>query len=771
MIAFATAIFISAFLIFQVQPLLGKYILPWFGGTPAVWTTCMLFFQVLLLGGYAYAHLSIKKFKPRTQFIVHACLLGLSLVFLPIEPRAFWKPQGGEAPAFHILLLLCATVGLPYIALSATGPLLQAWFGRAYPQKSPYALYALSNIGSLLGLLSFPFVFEPIWGRHDGAVGWSVGFAVFALLCAGCAWMAYKSGARDDAEKPLPQLPPRPVHRVFWIALPAVASTLLLAVTNQMCIDVASIPFLWVIPLCVYLLSFIITFAGKFWYRRWVCIFGLVATLLFVPTTLTKGAEANMAEQIGDVAGWFMANKNAGLDFGLALNQSLGGSHQWIGGEPSITHAVSPIGWQIGVWTALLFFSCMVLHGEVYRLKPGVSRLTSFYLAISIGGALGGVFVGLIAPAVFRMYLELHIALVAMPVLILLCLWLDKTHWMHATPLQITRWWTQFRGRKFIDDDAPVWARIRYFHLVFVPMISAIVVLGGEMHRHTQHYMGIDVPEGGGAPSESDVIYAGRNFYGVLRVREYIDRHNGPETSLTHGVILHGMQFKDAAKRRWHTTYYASNSGIGIALRCFPRRQQRVGMVGLGAGTITSYGKPGDYYRIYEINAEVVKLAKSYFTYLGDCEAKYEIVLGDARVMMEHEAERKEFQDLDVLALDAFSSDAIPVHLLTREAFELYFKHLAPDGVLAVHISNRHLDLKPVVYGLAREFKYKTSYISNPSNDYFGVSGSHWVLVTRNEELLANEELREAEEFPEVKLDGVRLWTDDFSNLLQVMTK
>lgn len=752
MIAFASAIFISAFLIFQVQPLLGKYILPWFGGTPAVWTTCMLFFQALLLGGYAYAHLSIRKFSPRSQFIVHACLLGLSLVFLPIEPNAALRPHGDEAPAWHILMLLAATVGLPYLALSATGPLLQAWFSRAYVGRSPYALYALSNIGSLLGLLSFPFLFEPMWGRREQAVGWSIAFVVFGVLCAFCAWMAWKratpasiisSQPQSASEDTVPSL----LTKALWVALPALASTLLLATTNQICVDVASIPFLWVLPLCLYLISFIITF-GKttiwrwiyFGYWRWLYIAGLVLTLALVPAVLAAGPDASLKSQVGNAAGWLLGSENTGMEFGRWVDSLFGG--------------VSSIVWQVGVWAALLFFACMVLHGELYQLKPAPRRLTSFYLAISAGGAMGGLFVAVIAPMIFNMYLEVHVALVATGVLVIACLWLDKNHWMHLTPAGLLR----LLKRGGNGGDEPVWMRIRYGHLLFMPLISAVVVLGGELHRQTEKYM-------------DNVLHAGRNFYGVLRVKEWGDGRYA-QITLTHGVIMHGMQFAAPDLRRRPTTYYGEESGVGLALRYFPRKHgQRVGLVGLGAGTLAVYGKPRDYYRFYEINPEVLKLARRYFTYLRDCEARYDVIMGDARLQMEHEAERKNFQRFDVLALDAFSSDAIPVHLLTKEAFDVYFKHLAEDGVLAVHISNRHLDLKPVVFGLAREFKAHAVSINNYSGSD-GVSASNWVLVTRNENFVDLQPIKDATaDTSDVNPDAIRLWTDDFSNLLQVMTK
>ncbi|MCC6573779.1 MAG: fused MFS/spermidine synthase [Planctomycetes bacterium] len=680
MIAFAAAIFVSAFLIFQVQPLLGKYILPWFGGTPAVWTTCMLFFQVLLLAGYAYAHLSIRFFKPRVQFVVHALLLAGSLAFLPIIPREAFKPQGGEIPALQILMLLGATVGLPYIALSATGPLLQAWFSRAYPQKSPYALYALSNIGSLLGLLSFPFVFEPLWGRSDNAFGWSIGFGVFAVLCAGCALLALRRRrAEPSVGDPdlLPETPPR-IVRALWIALPAVASALLLAITNQLCTDVASIPFLWVLPLSAYLLSFIIAFSGAWDVLRWPCLVISGILLAAVVMALLSGG-------------------------------------------------VMPIDTQIQVWTSAVLICCLVCHGELYRFKPDPRLLTGYYLRIALGGALGGVFVGLVAPLIFNMYLELHLSLAAFAALIVLCLWLDKSHWMHEG----------------------VAAKL------FLPLVIGLLTLMLALYKHTELYW-------------FQTVHGSRNFFGAVRVQKIGE---GTEANLTlfHGVITHGTQYADAERRRWPTTYFSQKSGAGLAILNFRREQaQRIGMVGLGAGTLAAYGRAGDVYRIYEINRDIVNIAKTQFSFLSDSPAQIEIVVGDARISMERELARGEPQKFDILALDAFSGDAVPVHLLTKEAFAVYFKHLADDGVLAVHISSLYFDLAPVVTGLAREFNASAQQVTNDGEKSLGISRSVWVLVSRNKDFLASPVIAGRAK-PIDDVEGLRLWTDDYSNLLQVI--
>jgi hypothetical protein len=373
--AFALTIFAGAFLLFQVQPLIGKYILPWFGGSPGVWTTCMLFFQVLLLGGYAYAHTLSRRLKPRTQAIVHLALLAAALLTLPITPGDHWKPQASGNPTWHILALLAVSLGLPYLVLAATGPLMQEWFRRLTPGTSPYRLYALSNVGSLLALVSYPFYFETQFTRKAQAQFWSWGLLFYALCCAFCAYRVWRQApvkALSETETSADIAPPSPGRRGLWLCLPACASILLLAVTNKMCQDVAVIPFLWVLPLGLYLLSFIICFDSPRWYSRFYYTLALVGAMAAVCVALYVGTDM-------------------------------------------------PIVQQVVIYSITLFVGCMICHGELYQLKPHPKHLTSFYLMIAAGGAVGGLFVALIAPVLFSNFYEMHLSL-ALIVLLLLAI-------------------------------------------------------------------------------------------------------------------------------------------------------------------------------------------------------------------------------------------------------------------------------------------------------------------------------------------------------------
>jgi len=686
LLGYAVAIAFGAFLLFQVQPLIGKYILPWFGGGPAVWTTCMLFFQMLLLAGYAYAHLLHRWLAPRMQAAVHVVVLGAAMLALPIVPNTAWKPTGGGDPTFRILALLAATVGLPYLVLATTSPLLQAWFTRAQPGRSPYRLYALSNAGSLLALVSYPFVVEPWLRLRAQALVWSMVFAVFALVCGWCAVRVWRMGsASDDSRQDGGDADaagrPGVAARILWIALPACGSLLLLAVTNQMCSDVAIVPFLWVLPLTLYLLTFILCFHSERWYVRpffWglltVCVAGMIALLV-------RGVYASIALQVCGFSGG-------------------------------------------------LFVCCMVCHGELVRLKPHPRHLTAFYLSCSAGGALGGVFVGLVAPNVFHAYLELHIGL-----------WL-------CCALAMVAFWVERRPHRRWSRSWAAMAWLPAFVLVMAVLTGALcwdvqVKLRGSLSLS-------------------------RNFYGTLRVARYSgDTEAGDHYSLQHGRILHGSQFISPARRREPTTYFGPQSGIGLALR-LRRRQSplRVGVVGLGTGTIAAYGEAGDHYTFYEINPQVKHLATSRFTYLTDSEADCDVALGDARISLE----RQKPQHFDVLALDAFTSDAIPIHLLTREAFAAYSRHLKPDAIVAVHISNRFLDLEPVVAALAEEFGFDTAIIESESDVEQEIDAATWVLLTADQNFLDDEQVvaatRDDEDGPPV---SPLLWTDDYSSLAEIL--
>ncbi len=698
MILYAFTIFTSAFLLFQVQPLIGKWILPWFGGTPAVWTTCMLFFQVLLFAGYAYAHV-LQKLTWRRQALVHGLLLGATLLVLPIIPGAGWKPEGAEDPVLRILLILGGAVGLPYFCLSATSPLLQAWFGRACPGRKPYALYALSNAGSLLALVSYPFVFEPVFRLRVQAVSWSWGYAGFAVLCGVCVWVAAKSRT-DTGFAPVPAAAEaaagpetRPAGMaggrrvVFWFCFPAVSSIMLLAFTNQMCMDIATIPFLWILPLGVYLLSYILTFSGERFYRRPFHLSYMAVGMLFVVALLSKDNSLNL-------------------------------------------------GLLVLYYTAALFFCCMVCHGELYRLRPEPARLTAFYLTSSGGSALGGILAGVAAPLLFPMYLELHAGLLLCGALALACLFTDP-----ACRL--------YRGR-------PRW--------VAALLIAALLGLGVGLSRQVSDFLGGN-------------LAVRRNFFGVLRVYFCdVEGEDGRERQirLCHGTTDHGMQFRDETKRQLPVSYYAPSSGIGLAVQHCPQQgPRRIGVVGLGAGTIAAWGRPGaqDVIRFYEINEQVRQLANEYFTYLKDSHAIVEIKMGDARLSLEEESRDGMNQRFDILALDAFSSDAIPVHLLTREAFVVYLRHLKPDGILAVHITNHHLNLNPVIAALADQFHLAAIGVSTDKDSDPGAYLSEWVLLTNNRVFLANPEVAAASEPLDVKPASRVLWTDDYSNLFRVLKK
>jgi len=718
MFAFGLTIFSGAFLLFLVQPLIGKFILPWFGGSPAVWTTCLLFFQVVLLGGYAYAHLSIRRLAPRQQVVLHLALLAMALLLLPITPGDQWKPPDGESPMWRIMLLLSACLGLPYLVLSATGPLMQAWFSEAHPGVSPYRLYSLSNVGSLLALAAYPFLVEPNFARHAQARWWSIGLGGFALLAAWCGailWMRGGSTATARSDSPLGQTDanagehPSPTEststgRWLWFAMPACGSVLLMAVTNKICQDIAVIPFLWVLPLSLYLLSFVVSFDGPQWYWR---------------------------------------------PFWLPMLTLAMGSVLWITVGPSIyvpaTAVLAPIRWllqqaeslsmfkTIGIYLGTLFIGCMVCHGELYRLRPAPRKLTGYYLAIAAGGACGGVFVAVLAPLVFKDYFELHAGLFVVGVLAAVVLFVDA-----KSPLS--------HGRR-------AWA--------WVAVILALLGLGTGLYRDA-------------AASVRDAVEVSRSFYGVLKVKEdNADDPDAHEFTLQHGGTTHGLQFVSPDKRGIPTTYYTRTSGIGRTLEHFPRQtNRRIGVVGLGTGTLAAWGKPGDTFRIYEINDEVHRLARSRFSFLGDSAATIQVVSGDARLSMEREPDQR----FDILALDAFTSDAIPVHLLTLEAFEIYRRHMLPDGVIAVHISNRYLDLGPIVMRTADHLGFGAAQISDKASDRDDEEGeggdayaSDWVLLTKNKEFLNLDAIAESTCAPAYYSPKIKMWTDEESNLFRIL--
>lgn len=675
---FAVTILLSSFLIFQVQPLISKYILPWFGGTPGVWTTCMLFFQVVLFAGYAYAHLSLKWLGLRGQCALHLGLMGLALAVLPITPGDGWRPDATGNPVLQILLLLCGTVGAPYFVLSSTGPLVQAWFSRAESGTSPYRLYALSNVGSVLGLVTYPFLVEPALTTETQGSLWSWGFAAYVLCAALCIrriWNAPANGTSAAAAESAPPVaaPPSTGDRWLWFALAACASVMLLATTNQVCLDVAVIPFLWVLPLTLYLVSFILCFDHERWYPRRTYAIALVVSM-------------------------------SGLCWMLYYGTKM------------------PIVSQVVVHFTALFVCCMVCHGELVRLKPAAEHLTAFYLLTSAGGAAGGLFVGLAAPLLFQRFVELHWGMAACCLVTLIVFFRDQ------------------RGALY--GGRPRWA--------WVCLVLAFLGLCRVLRSHAGEVL-------------ANELAVTRNFYGVIRVADQ-EENGEPTRIMIHGRILHGRQFLDPAKRAIPTAYYGEESGAGRLLRSpSPPGGRRVGLVGLGVGTLAAYGRAGDVYRFYEINPEVIRLAREHFTFLADSPATIELAPGDARLSLEREPPQR----FDVLVLDAFSSDAIPAHLLTREAFEIYLRHLQPEGILAIHISNRHFNLRPVVEAAAAHFRCETRLVAPPADPAKLQRASKWMLVARDARQFA--ELNLPPSRPDAKSPRIRLWTDNYNNVVQLL--
>ncbi len=665
MLRFAVTVVLSAFLLFLVQPLVGKVVLPWFGGAPAVWTTCLLFFQLVLLGGYAWSHLVVRRLEGAWQRRAHVLLLACAVLALaittlswntPLVPSSTLRPQGSDAPTLRLLMLLGLSVGLPYFALSSTGPLLQAWVSQKVPAATAMRLYAVSNIGSLVGLLAFPVVFEPFWPLRSLAWAWAAGFTLFAVLCASLAWGA-PVVPRDPAKES--KLEASKVAR--WIVLAALPSALLLAMTNHLTQDVAPIPFLWVLPLVIYLASFVITFDSDRWYGR----------------------------------GWALtALGSMGLFMGGLLLFPI---------EPSALVAL------LG-YLGFLAMGCIVGHGELVRLRPQSEHLTAFYLAVSVGGALGGFLVAVVAPRALNDFFELPIV---------------------AGLLVLTV------AVKLLREEQGKAGRI------FFPVAVGLVILFGWSIKSR----GLNVLE------------TRRDFFGVLRVER-----DPRGLVLMHGRILHGAQLAEPSKRRLATTYYAPASGVGRLLKS-KSGPVRVGAIGLGVGTLAAYAKPGDVFRFYEISPTVVALAQGdgdHFSWLSEAPTRPDVVLGDARTSLEREAPNR----YDVIVVDAFSGDSVPTHLLTKEAFELYRLHLASDSsVLALHVSNRYLNLLPVVARLARELGLHSLVVDiDKGKPEDWALSSLWVLLSKDPAALQLDVPADDASTLATIPEGP-LWTDEFTSL------
>lgn len=692
------AIFLSAFLVFFIQPLLGKYILPWFGGTPATWSMTLLFFQVLLTGGYAYAYWLASLRSNKRQGIIHGIFLVAAFILLvtnsihwptPITAIMDKNNFTSQVPTLAIFGYLLLSIGFPYFLLSTNGPLIQAWFSHAHPDKSPYPLYALSNAASLIALISYPLYFEVNFSIKEQAWIWSGLFLLFLSLVGLNVLQLIRnkveildSTAPNQQESKVDETNISIGKRLLWIFLPAGASIMLLAVTNQMTQEVAAIPFLWTLPLGIYLLTFIQSFSDHNYYNRTVYSIGLLVTsILFIIILIQAGA----------------------------------------------------LLFQIIIYSLLLYFSCMIFHGELIGIKPPPHQLTTFYLLVSIGGALGGLLVNFVAPVIFTGFWELEVGILLCWGLLVLLSVVDRP-----------------------EDHSRRFALFNFGFLLFFTLLLSFVML-----------IYVKVITG-------QQVYASRNFYGVLRVKEYSPVSNTSKAySLFHGITLHGWQYLDTNLRDEPTAYYTRDSGVGLAIQNHPKRPGalKIGVLGLGIGTLAAYGQTGDVIRFYEINPDVIKVAQGeggYFSFLSDSRAEIQIVLGDARIQLQQELERGELANFDILVLDTFSSDSIPMHLITREAFELYQAHLAPQGIIAVHISNHTLDLSPVVMQIAQSMHIPGIMINKIGDGVQDIS-SDWILLSNNQAFLNLTQLQAYQQNVSYPSGNFRVWTDDYSNLFSVL--
>jgi SAM-dependent methyltransferase len=755
---FAATILLSAFLLFQVQPLIAKLILPWFGGSAAVWTSCMLFFQIALLGGYAYAHWVTGR-NGRKQTAIHLALLALSFFSLPILPSPGWKPQGGEDPLIRILGLLAVTVGLPYFLLASTSPLLQTWYSRSNGGAMPYRFFALSNAGSMLGLLTYPILIEPYLTSGQQAWMWSLSYVAFVLVCGVVAWRSRDAHGEPGETGAIPvSAKPGWSDRLVWMGLAACASALLLAVTNHITQNIAAIPFLWVLPLSLYLLSFILCFDSDRWYWRWLFI------------------------RLGAVA-------LPAVAYAISTENDIG----------NLTLALA-------FFSAALFILFMVCHGELARRRPAPAHLTSFYLMVSLGGAIGGLLIGFAAPYFLNGLYDLPIVVSLTGFMLVYLLWLERGK---ATSKAI-------RDSSFLSEpyDKVVIAilalalvgyiavrlaaaKFGYPSFLKAPFLSAFydspVLLGiaGLIAAYIfWRGRGALDDNAGNERFVTFVIAAGlaigiagflardtwnnnkhsrvlvRNFYGALRVYDDDTGPMGPVRTLRHGTIDHGEEFLLPQYQRFATTYYAEKSGVGLTIQKLQMTGPiNVGVIGLGAGTIATYARPVDHYTFYDINPLVPNIARTQFYFLPGCMAvECNVVLGDARLSLEREASKQ----FDVLAVDAFSGDAIPVHLLTRQAYKLYWRHLKPDGVLAVHVSNKYLNLSPVVALSAAEDGKQAMIVTLEAEEDKEIAASDWVLVSSRPGFFEQPEIKGADEKIS-PIPGLRTWTDDYSNLYKIL--
>jgi SAM-dependent methyltransferase len=663
---YALTIFLSAFLLFVVEPMVAKQLLPTLGGSSAVWTTCLVFFSIVLLLGYLYAHWVSSRFTPTQQAVIHILLLTAALMMLgvPVSPE---PAAVSYHPALTVFRVLATVIGLPYLALSATTPLLNSWYARTFEGQSPYRLFALSNFASLLALASYPLLIEPRLTMSRQTAWWSGGFLLFAVICGAIAWQGRRRPVSAVPAEPVGNVLPA-APEVFWFVLAMGGGMMLTAVTHHMSENIAAIPLLWLPPLGLYLLTFILAFQGA-----WQPIRQSMLRLVLV-------AVASMAYVLRDI------------------------------------RTQLPIMVSVPLFLIGLFVTCFFLHGELYARRPDTSGMTRFYLVAAAGSAAGTLLVGVIAPLLLRANYDLACTLVVVALIAMAATWHDG--------------W----GLRVL------WV---------VGATAAIVVLSTQIRQY-----------------DDDAVALMRNFYGTLRVREtHLPPQSDTDRQLLNGTIEHGAEWFAPQFLNQPLTYYATNSGLGLAMRlCCGSGTKRVGVIGLGTGTVAAYGNAGDVIRFYEINPLVERLARAWFTFLHDSGAQTDVVLGDARLSLAVEAPQR----FNVIVIDAFSGDAIPVHLLTREALALYRRHLQPDGILVFHVSNQYVDLEPVVAAIAKDAGLHAMSVHSHGDEQNGLYFADWILVTANQAFLSEPEVFN-NAFPTHLRTDVRLWTDNYSSLLPLL--
>ncbi len=723
---FVATILTGSFLLFLVQPMVARMALPRLGGAPAVWNSAMLVYQALLLAGYAYAHW-LGRVRPRAQAAIHLGVLIVAALWLPIGLVAM-APSAEAQPALWVPWLLGLSIGPLFFAVSAQAPLIQRWFSDASGGGDPYALYAASNLGSFAGLIAYPLLVEPLMAVHGQSLLWSGGYVLLIVLVLACATRLPKTAAVDHVAAT--SAPPGARRIAHWIALALVPSGMMLATSTYITTDIVAMPLLWVIPLGLYLLSFSVAFANDRWLADLLTRIAPITILLFG----------------GIIMGG--VNERPFFSAGIAL--------------------------------LLLFMISVALHTALYRKRPAPDRLTGFYLAMSAGGALGGVFAALVAPVVFDWTYEYPLLILAAGALVpqlylfgqVRRLWTAEgpTKWIALAAMVVVV--AVVAGLRITDPSgvfgesrqgvdflviatlglAAIGARVPYM----IVLAGALILFGG--------YRSLELSIESGARV--------RSYFGVYTVRDE-PGPNGGTRELDHGTTVHGIQLRGSpARERTPTTYYAVGSGVGQAMLAAPALYgpgARIGVVGLGTGTLSCYARPGQRWRFYEIDPAIVRIARDtgQFTYLSRCQPNPEIRLGDARIALAHDAA----DSLDLLALDAFSSDSVPMHLMTREAFATYGRVLAHDGLLLVHISNRFIDLEPVIVAAAREggwiaveMKYRP-----PSLLVDRASASDWVALSREPRAIAALRATDLDWRPLRPRKGFTGWTDDYSTILPLL--